>query len=106
MRDDASRNKRQLNEVSNRMRRKSDEKNQLKREITELKNAQEEEETEVDTATYVSHLLYGRTCTCVDHFVKHLYTSLKQPRLFVAVNFQPMRDHCRQVLLSVHVLMA
>ena len=57
MRDDASRNKRQMTEVNNRMKRKADEKNQLKREITELKNAQEEEETEEDTATYVSYLL-------------------------------------------------
>ena len=41
-------------EVSNRLKRKAEEKNELKRSITELKNAQEEEETEVDTATYVS----------------------------------------------------
>ena len=55
MRDDASRNKRQLNEVTNKMRRKASERNKLKSEITELKNAQEEEETEIDTATYVSY---------------------------------------------------
>jgi ribonuclease P protein component len=54
--DDASRNKRQMMEVSNKMKRKTEERNRLKREITELKNAQEEEETEVDTATYVSLL--------------------------------------------------
>ena len=57
MRDDATRNKRQVTEVSNRMKHKANERNQLKGEITELKNAQEEEETEVDTATYVSYLL-------------------------------------------------
>ena len=57
LRDDADRNKRQAAEVSNRMKRKAEERNQLKREIMELKNAQEEEETEVDTATYVSHLI-------------------------------------------------
>ena len=57
MRDDASRNKRQLNEVTNKMRRKASERNKLKSEITELKNAQEEEETEIDTATYVSYSL-------------------------------------------------
>ena len=57
LKSDAGRNKRQVGEVTNRLRRKTDERNQLKREITELKNAQEEEETEVDTATYVSQLL-------------------------------------------------
>ena len=57
MRDDASRNKRQSNEVTNKMRRKASEKNKFKSEITELKNAQEEEETEIDTATYVSYSL-------------------------------------------------
>ena len=56
LKGDATRNKRQVGEVMNRLKRKTDERNQLKREITELKNAQEEEETEVDTATYVSQL--------------------------------------------------
>ena len=54
LRDEASRNKRQVGEVTERLRRKSKEKNRLTLAITELKNAQEEEETEVDTATYVS----------------------------------------------------
>ena len=54
LREDAGVNKRQMMEVSNRLKRKAEERNELKRSITELKNAQEEEETEVDTATYVS----------------------------------------------------
>ena len=54
LRDEVARNKRQVEEVSQRLIRKAYEKNQLTLSITELKNAQEEEETEVDTATYVS----------------------------------------------------
>lgn len=56
LRDDAQRQKRQVSEVTQRLRRKANEKNKLTLAITELKNAQEEEETEVDTATYVSPL--------------------------------------------------
>ena len=47
--------RRQVGEVSAKLKRKTEEKNRLKLAITELRNAQEEEETEVDTATYVRH---------------------------------------------------
>ena len=47
--------RRQVGEASAKLKRKTEEKNRLKLAITELRNAQEEEETEVDTATYVRH---------------------------------------------------
>ena len=57
MRDEQNRNKRQMSEVSQRLKRKAQEKQQLTLRITELKNAQEEEETEEDIATYVRIVL-------------------------------------------------
>ena len=46
-----------MSEVSQRLKRKAQEKQQLTLRITELKNAQEEEETEEDIATYVRIVL-------------------------------------------------
>ena len=80
------RNKRQVSEVSQRLKRKAHEKDQLTLAITELKNAQEEEETEVDTATYVSLGRRERECVCVREREIHVGRERERERLYLCMH--------------------